>query len=341
MTEPDPDAAPDAERSPEPDPAARDPPLADPEFARDVRHGLTDSPKHLPPKWLYDERGSELFEAITELSEYYLTDVEREIFREHADDIVAACAPDTGLVELGAGSAEKTSLLLDALVERNGHAVFCPIDISAKALEMARTRYETDPDIEVRPIQGEFVAGLAKLPDKGPGARLVAFIGSSIGNIPFDEQIELLASIREHLRPQDRFLLGTDMRKDVDTMLAAYDDDQGVTARFSKNLLARINRELDADFDLDAFAHRASFDPDKSAIVIHLESLAEQTVTIDALDLTVSFHEGELIHTEDSYKYTEAMVDDLVTEAGLDRVESWYDEDGWFGEHLLAVPDPA
>lgn len=310
----------------------------DPAFARDVREGLTDEPKHLPPKWHYDERGSELFERITELPEYYLTDAEREIFRKHADEIVAACPEGAGLVELGAGSAEKTRLLLDALAARDGSTLFCPIDISTKALEMARERFQGRAEIDVQPIQGDFIDGLAKLSTKGDRPRLIAFIGSSIGNIPFPAQKQLLAAIREQMRPQDRFLLGTDMRKDETTMLAAYDDSQGVTERFSLNLLARINRELDADFDLDAFAHRPSFDPEKSAIVIHLESLADQEVHIGALDLTVHFDEGERVHTEDSYKYTEAMIDELVDAAGLERVESWYAAEQAFGEHLMALP---
>lgn len=309
----------------------------DPEFVRDVREGLTDDPKHVPPKWHYDERGSELFEKITELPEYYLTNRERAIFREHAADIVEACPSPMGLVELGAGSAEKTRLLLEALVDRQGPTVFCPIDISEAAIDMAHQRFAEDPQIDVQPVLGEFVEGLAKLPEKGTSARLIAFIGSSIGNIPMPEQRELLSAIRGTMREQDRFLLGTDMRKDLDTMIAAYDDSQGVTAEFSLNLLGRMNRELGADFDLDAFAHRPSFDDEISAIRIHLESLTDQRVHLDEIDLTVEFEEGELMHTEDSYKYTEAMIDDLVDHADLRRVESWYDEDRWFGVHLMAA----
>lgn len=310
----------------------------DPAFVRDVETGLTDTPKHIPPMWLYDERGTELFEQITELPEYYLTDVERRIFRKHAADIVAQTSPGSGLVELGAGSAEKTRLLLEALVDRYGSTVFCPIDISPKALEMARARYDDEPRIEVRPLQGAFVEALAKMPDKGAPARLIAFIGSSIGNLPIPEQNRLLSEIRELMRPEDRFLLGTDMKKDLDTMLEAYDDSEGVTARFSLNLLERINRELGADFDTEAFAHRARFNEEKSAIEVHLESLRPQTVHVDALGLTARFEAGELMHIEDSHKYTEPMIDDLIEAAGFERVESWYDGARWFGEHLLALP---
>lgn len=311
----------------------------DHEFASDVREGLTDDPKHVPPKWLYDERGSKLFEQITELDEYYLTDVERSIFEDHAEDIVARCPRGSDLVELGAGSADKTRHLLAALVDRQGDTVFQPIDISRKAIEMAQQRVESQFDrVEVVPIVGDYAEGLRRLRDTEQ-ARLIAFIGSSIGNIPMDEQRDLLQSVHDAMRPDDRFLLGTDMRKDTSTLLPAYDDSEGVTAEFTLNLLRRINRELDADFDLDRFEHRAVFEEDKSAVVIYAESQADQTVTVGALDLTVDFAEGERIHVEDSHKYTEPMLDRIVGAVGLEREASWYDENGWFGEHLFRPVD--
>lgn len=309
-----------------------DPP--DPEFAEDVREGLGTRPRSLPPKWLYDERGSKLFEEITELDVYYLTDVERAIFRDHADEIVAACPARSSLVELGAGSADKTRLLVEALVDRQGSARYWPIDISPKALEMAEDRFREDPHVEVHPVEAEFVEGLAKVP-YDEEARLVAFIGSSIGNLPMPDQKELLASVRQEMGPDDRFLLGTDLAKDPEILLPAYDDPEGVTAAFTLNLLRRMNRELGADFDLDRFRHRAVFDEERSAVRIYFESLADQTVHVEALDATFTFEEGEHVHTEDSYKYTEEMLDELFDAAGMAPVATFHDEKGWFAEHVL------
>lgn len=304
-------------------------------FAREVREGLSKQPKAIPAKWIYDERGSKLFEEITELPEYYLTDRERAIFQTHADAIAACCPSRTALVELGAGSAEKTRLLLEALVARQGPTIFRPIDISSKALEMARTRFQEDEDIEVHPLQAGFVDGLAELSETSSEARLIAFIGSSIGNMSFSAQKELLARIRETMGPEDRFLLGTDMRKDEETMVQAYDDTRGVTAAFTLNVLRRINRELGGRFDLDAFAHEVAFDEEKSAIVTHLVSLRDQSVPIDALETTFDFAEGKRVHIEDAYKYTESMIDELVDHADLARIESWYDDEGAFGVHMM------
>jgi L-histidine N-alpha-methyltransferase len=306
----------------------------DPDFVGDVREGLTDDPKHLPPKWLYDDRGSKLFEQITQLDEYYLTDRERAIFAAHADDIVDRCAEETGLVELGAGSAEKTRLIVDALVDRQGSALYCPIDISQQALEMAHRRFEDDENVTVRGVQGEFVEGLTEL-DATDGPRLIAFIGSSIGNMELEDQRDLLRAIADAMRPEDRFLLGTDMRKDPSILRPAYDDSEGVTARFTLNLLRRLNRELGADFDLDAFEHEVRFNPEKSAIESFLVSQRDQDVHIDALDLTVHFDEREATHVENSFKYTDEMLDDLSATARLDRETSWFDADEWFGVHLF------
>ncbi len=308
-------------------------------FAREVREGLSKQPKAIPAKWIYDERGSKLFEEITELPEYYLTDRERAIFQTHANAIAACCPSRTALVELGAGSAEKTRLLLEALVHQQGPTIFRPIDISSKALEMARTRFQEDEGIEVHPLQAGFVDGLAELSETSSEARLIAFIGSSIGNMSFSAQKELLARIRETMDPEDRFLLGTDMRKDEETMVQAYDDTRGVTATFTLNVLRRINRELGGRFDLDAFEHEVAFDEEKSAIVTHLVSLRDQSVPIDALEATFDFAEGERVHIEDAYKYTESMIDELVDHAGLVRSESWYDDEGAFGVHMLQAQE--
>ncbi len=309
----------------------------DPCFAEDVRAGLTADAKAIPPKWLYDERGSKLFEEITELDEYYLTRTERAILEANADEIIAACPSPLELVELGAGSADKTRLLIEAAIQAQGPTVYCPVDISKAAIEMAKDRLEDRyQELTVRPVIGAYTEGLGKLADPGAPPRLVLFIGSSIGNFELTGQRELLSSWGKVMRPQDRFLLGTDMRKPASILEPAYNDAKGVTARFTENLLVRMNRELGANFDLGAFEHTARFNPDESRIEIHLASQRDQEVHLEALDLTVAFQEGELLHTENSYKYTEELIEDLVTSAGLERVRSWYDDQAWFGVHLLA-----
>jgi L-histidine N-alpha-methyltransferase len=305
-------------------------------FAEAVRTGLTREPKAMDPRWLYDDRGSELFEQITELPEYYLTDRERSIFRTHAAEIASACPEPTRLIELGAGSAEKTRYILDALVDRQGSTTYAPVDVSPKALEMARRRLADEDQLEVHPIEASFEDGLAKLDPGTDEHRLVAFIGSSLGNMQPGDQRQLLRAVRGAMREDDRFLLGTDLVKDRDVLRQAYDDSQGVTAAFTLNLLRRINRELDADFDLDAFEHVVRFDEEKSAVESHLESQRDQTVAIPALDLEVTFAEGERMHVEDSYKYTETMLSDLFADVGLHRLERWTDDDEWFAVHLLS-----
>jgi dimethylhistidine N-methyltransferase len=304
-----------------------------------VRQGFTADPKRVNSRWLYDDRGSQLFEEITELPEYYLTDCEREIFREHADDVVDRCPPGTELVELGAGSAEKTRHLLSALKRRQGSTTYGPIDISREALDMAVQRFADDDAIEVHPIEASFTEGLAKLGHDPATPRLIAFIGSSIGNMTPEAQRSLLREVRRHLGEEDRFLLGTDLRKDEAPMLSAYDDSQGVTAAFTLNLLRRVNRELGGRFDEGAFEHVVRFDEEKSAIESYLESQRDQTVAIDAIDLTVTFDEGERIHVEDAYKYTDEMLAALFADTGLERRASWTDEDGWFAVHLLAADE--
>lgn len=312
----------------------------DPTFAKDVASGLGSDDKHLPPKWLYDAEGSKLFEKITQLPEYYLTQAERSIFESHGLDIVDGCPTPLRLVELGAGSAEKTRLLIDAILHQQERATYAPVDISRKALEMAEERFAQDEGVIVEPVQGTFIEGLETMDPQGEQARLIALIGSSIGNMPMPDQRDLLSSIRTTMRPQDRLLLGTDLAKDASILLPAYDDEQGVTDAFTLNILRRINRELGGTFDLDAFRHDASFEEAKSAVVIHIESLQDQTVTIHDLGMTVRFRQGERIHIEDSYKYTPAMLADLFDAAHLERLETFHDDEGWFGAHLLERGQP-
>ncbi|HVE85629.1 MAG TPA: L-histidine N(alpha)-methyltransferase, partial [Myxococcales bacterium] len=234
-------------------------------------------------------------------------------------------------------SARKTQVLLEALLGRSPGAAFVAVDVSAAAVEMTRATLEARfPALEVVPIQGEFHPALEKVQDIS-GRKLVLFIGSSVGNFDAAEAVELLAGWRAALRPGDALLLGTDLRKDASLLVPAYDDAQGVTARFNKNLLARINRELGGHFDLEAFRHVALWNPEASRIEMHLESDRAQVVEIDALETRVSFQAGERIHTENSYKYTSEMVERILGGAGFHRERTWTDDRGLFAEHLARV----
>ncbi|MBK7399604.1 MAG: L-histidine N(alpha)-methyltransferase [Myxococcales bacterium] len=303
-----------------------------------VRRGLTAAAKSLPPSLFYDERGSRLFDRITELPEYYLTRAERSIFEGAGNAIVAeaarhAASPLT-VLELGAGNASKTQVLLRALVRRQGSTRFVPADVSPAPLEEARARLaREEPQLDVRPHLGTHAEALAAA-RAWDGARLVLFIGSSIGNYEDEDAIELLTEIRRALGAEGSLLLGTDLRKSPELLLPAYDDAQGVTSEFNKNVLRRINRELGGRFDLECFRHVALWNDAASCIEMHLESTRAQRVRIDALDLEVSFAARERIHTESSHKYDEGRVERLLAAAGLARSAEFKDERSLFAVHL-------
>src|ERR1700734_2030054 len=245
------------------------PAIASSAIASEVLHGLTERPKKLSPWLFYDEAGSRLFEEITELPEYYVTRTERQILAQHAEEIVAAAASgrDLSIIELGAGTATKTGLLLDAAVAHQGSVTYYPIDVSETALQEARTRLESEmPQVTVEPIVADYTEGMRQNNAGGlggAGRRLVLYIGSSIGNFSPADAIEVLRGVRAQLSPGDNLLLGTDMVKDIRMLLAAYDDAAGVTARFNMNVLVRINRELDANFDTQLFRHRARWNEEQ------------------------------------------------------------------------------
>jgi dimethylhistidine N-methyltransferase len=288
------------------------------------------------PAWLfYDADGSDLFEQITHLPEYYLTRTEREIFADHAAEIIAQAAQsdDTLLriAELGAGSADKTRLLLKAAVDRQQTLVYEPVDVSASALEAARERIEREiAGVEVSPRVLDYTQGLDLEPAAPGERRLVLYIGSSIGNFEPRQAEQLLQGIRAGLEPGDTILLGVDLQKNERTLLAAYNDAAGVTARFNLNVLARLNRELGADFNLESFAHRAIWNPDESRIEMHLESLVAQRVRVRSLGLEVKFGAGESVHTENSYKYAQGQVEAMLFDAGFDPESTWTDPKEWF-----------
>jgi dimethylhistidine N-methyltransferase len=309
-------------------------PLLSP-IAEDVFEGLTNEPKTLSPKLFYDAAGSALFDRITELPEYYPTATERGIFREYSAEIARHAADVASVVELGAGSAAKTVLLLDALNHRSEPIMYYPVDVSASALEVCRERFEALlPNVRVLPKVLDFTRGLPQF-RQVVGRKLFLFIGSSIGNFEPLEAGLFLKQVRSSMNPGDALLLGTDMRKSPDVLIPAYDDPQSVTAAFNKNLLVRMNRELSADFDLDSFAHRIVWNNRLSRIEMHLESLRRQTVTIRDLALTLQFAKTETIHTENSYKFTMPMVQAIAENGGLHIEHTWSDQRRWFTVHLL------
>jgi L-histidine Nalpha-methyltransferase len=301
----------------------------------EVYRGLASRPKTLSPWLFYDAEGSRLFEQITGLDEYYVTRTERDIFAAHADDMIDAFGDDAvTIVELGAGTATKTGLLLNAAVRRQGSVTYCPIDVSATALDEARERLEVElPGVEVQCRVADYTEGLGEI-DAQDGRRLILYIGSSIGNFDPPEALQLLRDVRSQLMRGEAILLGVDMVKDQQTLLDAYDDAAGVTAAFNMNVLNRINRELGSNFNSRLFRHRARWNQQQSRIEMHLESLIAQHLHIPALDMEVRFARGETIHTENSYKYTDASARQLLQNAGFRVKRHWTDARGWFGEYL-------
>ena len=322
-----------------------------------VREGLMRQHKRLPAWLFYDEAGSRLFDEITERPEYYLTRTERAILAHHADAMLARAAGREAaqleslsldgigctrlrIAELGAGSADKTRLLLKAAVAQQGTVIYEPVDVSFTALEEAKDRIEFEiPGVTVMPRVEDYTQGLDFETLAFGERRLVLYIGSSIGNFEPWEAKRVLTRVRAGINPGDALLLGVDLKKDEATLLSAYDDAAGVTADFNLNMLARLNRELGAEFQLDAFEHRAVWNARESRMEMHLESRVAQRVRIDALNSEVEFAEGERIHTENSYKYQPGQAESLMASAGFEPVESWTDERGWFGVCLGRVKD--
>ncbi|AEH11752.1 MULTISPECIES: L-histidine N(alpha)-methyltransferase [Protofrankia] len=304
-------------------------------LTRDVGAGLTSNPKELPPKWFYDANGSMLFDAITRLPEYYPTRAERAILAGHVHEIAVMSRADT-LVELGSGTSAKTRLLLDAL-QRSGHLRgFVPFDVDESVLSHAAAAIRQEyPAVRVHAIVGDFERHLHLLPDAN--RRLVAFLGGTIGNLAPAGRHAFLTSMRAHLKGDDMLLLGCDLVKDPDRLVAAYNDSAGVTAAFNRNVLSVINHELDADFDPRGFAHVARWDAENSWIEMRLRSVRDQRVHVGALDLSVSFAENEQMRTEISAKFTRDSLAAEFAAAGLAMVHWWTDSAGDFGL-ALAVP---
>jgi len=301
----------------------------------DALAGLRAVPKDLPPKYFYDDRGSQLFDDITRLPEYYPTRAEAAILSARADEIAASTGADT-LVELGSGTSEKTRLLLAALARTGRLRRFVPFDVSETTLRDASIAIAGEhPEIEVHAVVGDFEHHLDLLP-RG-GRRVIAFLGGTIGNLAPPARAEFLTAVRAGLGPDDTLLLGTDLVKDPERLVAAYDDAAGVTAAFNRNVLHVLNRELGADFDPDAFAHVARWDPEAEWIEMHLRPDTAQTVKVPALDLVVEFEAGEAMRTEISAKFRRDRVAAELAAAGL-GLRAWWTDPG--GDFALSLSSP-
>lgn len=309
------------------------------QLAADVRRGLTQHPKRLPPKYFYDDRGSRLFEAICELPEYYPTRTEHALLTDIADAVLAATQP-TQLVELGSGASRKTRVLLDALTRLQPAATYMPIDVSESTLRHSAAALRIAyPSLRVHAIVADYERGLPRLADAG--SRLVVFLGSTIGNFVPPDDVTFLRRLAEHLTPGEHLLLGVDLVKPVARLHAAYNDAAGVTAEFNRNVLRVLNRELQSDFDPERFEHVAFYDPARAQIEMHLRARAAHTVRIAALDLTISFADGETIHTESSRKFTRESASAMLAAGGF-RLERWYTSpDDAFALALAAVEGAA
>jgi L-histidine N-alpha-methyltransferase len=295
----------------------------------DVRAGLTASPKTLPPKYFYDARGSELFDEITRLPEYYPTRAETAILQRRSAEIAELAGART-LVELGSGTSEKTRLLLHALTDRGTLRRFVPFDVDPVVLgEATEVIGDEYPGLSVEPVVGDFEEHLGLL--GAGGHRMIAFLGSTIGNLEPAARARFLSAVAATMGEGDTFLLGTDLVKDADRLRRAYDDDAGVTAEFNRNVLAVVNRELTADFDLDAFEHVAVWDAENEWIEMRLRSRPEHVVTVADLDLAVPFAAGEELRTEISAKFRPDRVAAELRVAGLQSVRFWTDPNGDFG----------
>lgn len=304
-------------------------------LATDARAGLTALPKRLPPKYFYDALGSHLFEAICQLPEYYLTRAETEIFQRHASAIVAALPNLTSIAEFGSGSAVKSRYLIAALLAQRDAVHYQPLDISPEILrQSAEALLESYAGLSVTGYVCDYLQQMPPLERRYEGRVLVLFLGSNIGNYTPEEARALLQRMRQTMQPGDGLLLGADLAKDPRVLEAAYDDALGVTAAFNLNVLLRLNQQLGADFNLRQFAHRAVFNEAQSRMEMYAVSRVAQTVRLAALDLTVEFEAGEMIHTEHSHKFNAAQLAALAAAAGFEPMQVWLDERKWFSSNL-------
>lgn len=300
-----------------------------------VREGLGAPRKWLPPWLLYDAFGCEFFEAITRLPEYYLTRSETEILSEHAEDIIAAAGENICIVEFGGGSGKKTRLLIEETLKRQNELHYVSIDIAAFELLDASQRLMDDyPPIRITAIAAEYNDSIEKIPSHS-GVRFFLFMGSNIGNLENTQAVSFLSSVRRIAEPRDRMLIGFDMVKEKAVLEAAYNDSAGITAAFNKNLLVRINRELEGDFEIERFSHIAIYNEKQHRIEMRLVSECEQAAHIKKLNMSVPFEKGEYIHTENSYKYTCESFRAIAESSGFEMHKIWFDKKEWFAVAML------
>lgn len=311
---------------------------ADPQFKEDVRQGLTSYPKTLSSKYFYDREGDRLFQEIMALPEYYLTNLEFEIFDRHKKDITGAFFSNDGfdLIELGAGDGKKTKILLKQLLDEGQDFTYLPIDISQNVLDQLSNSLKKElPRLEVNPQRGSYAETLQRLEKYNSRKKVILFLGSNLGNMLPEQAVQFLKKIGATMGPEDLFFIGLDQKKHPQKILDAYNDPSGVTAAFNLNLLRRINRELAADFNLDNFMHWPVYNPESGTAKSYLVSKVPQTVKIKSLNLDVQFEAWESIHTEISQKYDDISIEFLTKEAGMEVISSFSDEDEQFKDYIF------
>lgn len=305
-------------------------------LAKDVNSGLKDSPKHIPCRYFYDYPGSLLFEEICRLPEYYLTRAETEILKTHSEEIITYLPTDVVLVELGSGSSIKTCVIIEELLNQYDRVSYSPIDISRKMLkESSISLLKKYNKLEIVSVAAEYEEGIRQLNMYNEQAKLILWLGSSIGNFETQESVHFLKNIVKTSSSKGYFLIGFDLVKEKTLLEKAYNDSQDVTAEFNLNLLSRINRELGGEFDLDAFVHHALYNEEKSRIEMYLISTREQDVYIADLNRSYHFNKNERIHTENSHKYTTEAIARIADQVGLQMIEQWFDSQRYFNLTLF------
>ncbi|RTE52898.1 L-histidine N(alpha)-methyltransferase [Arenibacter aquaticus] len=309
------------------------------QFAQEVKKGLTDFPKHLSSKFIYDQNGDRIFQKIMEMPSYYLTNCEYDTLKRNRRKIVDLFTQNSNsinLIELGAGDGKKTKLLLEELSKGNTCFKYSPIDISQNALDLLQSSLSQEyPNIKVDPYQGTYIESLKTIGNTGDEKKIILFLGSNIGNLLHEQAVLFLQELKKTMKDEDMIFLGCDQKKDPQTILDAYNDPEGITEAFNKNILARINTELEGNFNLDKFKHWEVYDPQTGTAKSYLVSIEPQDVSIKALDLELTFAQWETIHTEISQKYDDLTINALVDKAGLKIARAYADDRDYFKNYIL------
>ncbi|TVZ52974.1 L-histidine N(alpha)-methyltransferase [Dokdonia sp. Hel_I_53] len=307
-------------------------------FEKDTAEGLSSFPKYLSSKYIYDKKGDKLFQDIMEMPSYYLTGAEFEILETHKEAISEAFTSPSGfdLIELGAGDGKKTKILLRHLVSRDDDFCYLPIDISHNVLEgLEKSVQEELPKVDIKPQQGSYFDVLESVADYNSRKKVIMVLGSNIGNLLHPQAIDFLTNIQEAMSQKDLLFMGFDQKKNPQTILDAYNDPEGITAAFNKNLLHRINDEMDANFDVDSFKHWEVYNPESGTAKSYLVSTKEQSVSINSLGLTIHFTPWESIHTEISQKYDDTIVEWLSGESGLQIIDQFTDKNSYYKNYVF------